>query len=135
MIKWLAGLFLIFIFVVVASADTGIGDHVYSFVFTVPIGDKIGHFFLMGTLSLLVNLAMGVRTARFGRYDILLGSLLVAIGVTLEELSQIWIASRSFSLLTLRTPRLVDSEIIVIVVGVIGPRVGGCGAMQSVHKK
>lgn len=101
MFKLLAVFFLLFILTVVASADTGIGDHVYSFVFAVPFGDKIGHFLLMGTLSLLVNLALGARTVQFGRYDILLGSLLVAIGITLEELSQIWIVTRSFSLLDL----------------------------------
>jgi len=64
---------------------------------SLPHGDKIGHFLLMGSLALLVNLAMDVRRINIrGRY-FLLGSLTVCLIVTLEELSQIAIPARTFS--------------------------------------
>jgi VanZ family protein len=70
-------------------------------LFQLPYGDKIGHFFLMGTFSLLVNLALEARTVRFGRFTPLLGTLIVLLLVTLEEISQNWVDTRTFSLLDL----------------------------------
>ena len=49
-------------------------------------GDKLGHFGLMGGLALCVNVSLDCRKWR--RW--LLGSIFVAVGCTLEELSQIW---------------------------------------------
>ncbi|MGI9457973.1 MAG: VanZ family protein [Aeoliella sp.] len=64
----------------------------------VPLGDKIGHFVLMGTLCLLANLALRTRSVELKRRQALVGTIVVAVGVSLEELSQLAIASRSFSI-------------------------------------
>lgn len=61
----------------------------------------MGHFILMGVLSFLVNLTLqGARRSIFSR-EVLLGSLIVTMFVVLEELTQIFIPSRTFSLVDL----------------------------------
>jgi VanZ family protein len=101
MLKWLAALFFGLICVIVLIANAGLGGRYFGLLFQLPYGDKIGHFFLMGTFSLLVNLALGARTVRFGRFTPLLGTLIVLFIVTLEEFSQNWVDTRTFSLLDL----------------------------------
>jgi VanZ family protein len=101
MIKWLALAFFGLICVIVVIANAGLGNRYFGLLFALPYGDKIGHFFLMGTLSLLVNLALEARTIRFGRFNPLLGTLIVLLLVTIEEFSQIWVPTRTFSLLDL----------------------------------
>jgi hypothetical protein len=70
--------------------------YILGFVGTIPFGDKIGHFFLMGILSFLVNLILEAREIVFGKIRYLLGSLIVAVIVTIEEFSQLFIRGRSF---------------------------------------
>ncbi|MGB1251029.1 MAG: VanZ family protein [Candidatus Promineifilaceae bacterium] len=104
MMKWIAGGFVIFILYVIYLANSG-ADHVFfQFVRWVPYGDKIGHLGLIGTLALLVNLAVGDRVVqgwRFGRNPLLLGTLVVSILVVLEELSQLFLVNRTFDLIDL----------------------------------
>jgi VanZ family protein len=93
MVPWLvfAG-FTVFIVFVVYAANTGQGGRYWSFLDAIPYGDKLGHVLLMGTLCLLLNLALRCRTV--GR--VLLGSVIIAVIVLGEELSQIFIATRTF---------------------------------------
>jgi len=70
-------------------------------LYAFPYGDKVGHFVLMGTFSFLVNMSLACRKIRFCRSQLLIGSLGVAVLVTLEELSQVFFASRTFSLVDL----------------------------------
>lgn len=66
------------------------------FVGGIPYGDKLGHFFLMGGFSLLLNLVLDAKNVDLWKFRCLLGSLIVAIVVTLEEISQIFVAGRTF---------------------------------------
>ena len=68
----------------------------FSAIRNIPAGDKVGHFLLMGLLSLLVNLSLRCRTVRLFARHVLFGSLIVWLAVTLEELSQIFLRYRSF---------------------------------------
>jgi VanZ family protein len=52
----------------------------------------------MGALSWLINLSIGARSARILSHNFLLGSAVVFIVVTFEEVSQLWFRSRTFSL-------------------------------------
>jgi hypothetical protein len=70
--------------------------YLLDFIGHIPYGDKLGHFFLMGGLSFLINLLLPARTVGFGRLRILLGSLLVLSVVTIEEFSQLFIRGRTF---------------------------------------
>ena len=70
--------------------------YVLDFVGNIPYGDKIGHFVLMGGFSLLLNLALQAKTFGVGKFNYLLGSLIVVVVVTLEEISQIFVSGRTF---------------------------------------
>lgn len=78
------------------------GKEYFFFHFSnMPFGDKISHFVLIGTLALLVNLSLQNRRIKIGTRYWLLGSVIVLIGVTLEETSQQLFANRSFDLVDL----------------------------------
>lgn len=55
--KRLAASLGIFILIFICLADTG-NLGILGFVYDIPYGDKIGHFFLFGLLSLLINLSV-----------------------------------------------------------------------------
>ena len=102
MIKWIAGAFILFIFYTIYLANNAAHDHIF-FVFVkwLPYGDKFGHLGLIGTLALLVNLAIGLKVFRgwyFGRTPILLGTIIISILVILEEFSQLFLINRTFDL-------------------------------------
>ncbi|HYO92569.1 MAG TPA: VanZ family protein [Pyrinomonadaceae bacterium] len=100
-LKHLAIVYALFLALLVFLAD----QRQYQFIFRVvrrtPYADKVGHFLLMGILSLLVNLALSCRKTRVGKVSFLTGSLIVAIVVTLEEFSHIFVRYRSFDLIDL----------------------------------
>lgn len=49
-------LFALFLVAIVYCADTGIARPVFDAVRALPLGVKVSHFFLMGTMSTLANL-------------------------------------------------------------------------------
>ncbi len=92
---------VIYIFIlagIIVLADYGGTQNVLSFFGDVPYSDKIGHFCLMGILSLLVNLVLEARGVQIWKVNYLLGRLIVSIFVLTEEFSQIFIRGRSFDL-------------------------------------
>lgn len=86
-----------FLYWIISAANTKTNNGLLSFSGGVPYGDKIGHFLVMGLLSLLVNLLLNSRRQSIGKRKFLLGSLIVAGIVTAEEFTQIFIPSRTFS--------------------------------------
>lgn len=100
-IKWLTGLFIIILILIVIIANLGLGSEYFPFIYNVPGLDKVGHFFLMGTLSFLVNFILKAKKINILSLDILIGSLVVIVVVTLEELSQLFLIYRAFSWLDL----------------------------------
>lgn len=102
-LKLLAGAYVSFLILVVVLADAHAFQPFFSLVRRVPLGDKFGHFFLMGFLSLVVNLSLGCRVYRVfgGRARVLKGSAVVLFVVALEEVSQLFFRHRSFDVLDL----------------------------------
>ena len=94
--KILLVVYIFILAVIIFLADRKGTRYMLNFVGNIPYGDKLGHFLLMGGFSLLLNLVLGARTAGFGKIRYLLGSLIVAVIVTLEEISQIFVAGRTF---------------------------------------
>ena len=86
---------------IVIAADKGALPGFVRSLYGFPGGDKVGHFLLMGALSWLINLSLEARPTRLLSRDILLGSVFVFMMVTLEEVSQLWFSTRTFSLLDL----------------------------------
>jgi VanZ family protein len=95
-IKILTAVYVFILAGIVVVADLKGTRYLLRFVYFFPYGDKIGHFVLMGTFSLMLNLALDAKTFRLGRLNVLVGSVIVLIVVTLEEFSQIFIRGRSF---------------------------------------
>lgn len=100
-IKVFASLFALFVISVVVQADRGALPNVLAPILVLPGVDVLGHFVLIGLLALFVNLALGGRSIRLLGCRCLLGSAVVGPLVFLEELSQMFIPVRSFSLLDL----------------------------------
>lgn len=95
--KWLTILFTLFIVLVVILADLGkLGN---LFITRIPYADKAGHFILYGILALLINLTL-FRSFPFERRKqvAIIGGLILALLIGLEEFSQQYFAERTFSL-------------------------------------
>lgn len=82
--------------VIVFLADRKGTRYMLNFVGNIPYGDKLGHFCLMGGFSFLLNLVLNAKTIRLLKINVLLGSLIVVIVVTIEEISQLFVSGRSF---------------------------------------
>ncbi len=92
--RWLPFLtFFAFIIAVIYAADRHLARGFFEWVQSLPLGDKAGHFVLMGTLAFLLNRALAGRTLRPG---VQLGGVIVAVFVVVEEISQRWLPWRTF---------------------------------------
>lgn len=94
-IKILAIVYILILAGIIILADLN-GTNYFAFIRRVPYGDKIGHFFLMGMLSFVVNLALRARRLKTWKLNFLLGSLIVGIAVAVEEFSQMFVSGRTF---------------------------------------
>ena len=93
-----AFVFALLIAGIVVLADRGeLYQHVQFFV-SFKHADKLWHFILMGTMSLLVNLALMARRVRLGVFSILVGSAIVTAVVSAEEMSQGLFENRTMDL-------------------------------------
>jgi hypothetical protein len=98
-IAWVALVLFAGIFVgIVVIANRGEGARWWGFLESVPYGDKLGHFGLLGTFSLLLNLALRGRRLTRAVPWVMLGSVLLAVAITAEECSQALLATRTFDL-------------------------------------
>ena len=101
LIKWLTGVFILVLILIVVIANLGLGSTYFPFIYSIPGLDKIGHLFLMGVLSFLVNFLLKAKKVQILSFSFLLGSLVVILVVALEELSQLFLIYRAFSWLDL----------------------------------
>ncbi|MDP4625452.1 MAG: VanZ family protein [Akkermansiaceae bacterium] len=90
--------FILFIISAVIIANRGEGGNWWSFIHDIPYGDKVGHVGLMGTLCFLCNLAFPCRSIKLPSGLVTPATLTVFTLVSLEELSQAFIPSRSCDL-------------------------------------
>lgn len=80
-------------------ANTGQETTLFLLARKVPGGDKISHIFFYGLLALLLNLSTKCKCIHIINISFYLGSILVFMFVTLEELSQYLIPTRTFDLI------------------------------------
>ena len=97
-IIWITGIYILLLMSIVYVADHHQYHDLFSIIRSVPGGDKYGHFLLMGVLSFLLNTSLRCREVDVCTRHVLLGSAIVSLAVTLEEVSQIFIQHRSFDL-------------------------------------
>ncbi len=94
--KWLTGIYLFILGVIVFLADQKKYQPLFRRVREMPYGDKLGHLILMGLFSFLLNMVLKCRTLRVWKIELLKGSLIVALIVTAEEFSQLFVRYRTF---------------------------------------
>jgi VanZ family protein len=99
--KWLTAVFIVLLILIIIIANLGLGPSFFPFIYLIPGADKIGHFFLMGILSYLINSLLKSRVLRLLSKEFLVGSLIVLVVVTIEELSQLFLENRAFSVIDL----------------------------------
>jgi VanZ family protein len=99
--KLLAMCYFLFLAVVVYCADSSAHQHLFSFIRSIPGGDKSGHFMLMGAFALLLNLSLSFRVVAVAGKALLIGSIAALTLITIEEFSQRYIPYRTFDLLDL----------------------------------
>ena len=104
--KWAALGVLCSFGVMVWDANRGALPETLALVFAFPGGDKLGHFLIAATLTYFLNRAFSGKRMCFKSKRFLLGSALTALIITLEEISQIFITSRSYSWLDLASDYL-----------------------------
>ena len=81
-----------FIGFIIYQADTAHYNYAFHMVGKIPYGDKIGHIVLYGFMAFLLNYGLGGR--KWFKQQI--GSLLVLVFSVVEEISQLYIPSRTF---------------------------------------
>ncbi len=91
----------LFIGWVIYLANTGQSSLFFQLVWAIPYGDKLGHLFLFGFLTLGLNVALKYKMFNLKQRGIYCGSTIVGIVVLLEELSQHFLPSRTFDLIDL----------------------------------
>lgn len=103
--KWILGgvaiLFLAFFSYVIYSANQGSLPLFIRRLYMFPGGDKVGHLILMGFLAFFVNLLLYPKSFRVLGQSLFIGTLIVSILITVEEVSQILISNRTFDLVDL----------------------------------
>lgn len=96
--KVAAAIYFFVLAAILAMANIRETQPLFEPIRALPFGDKGGHFLLMGGFSFMANLALKARTVRIRHTNVLLGSLLVGAVVLCEEISQIFLPSRTFDL-------------------------------------
>jgi polysaccharide biosynthesis protein VpsQ len=100
--RWLPfSLFLLFVAGIIVGSNLGLLIGITNWVNDLPFGDKWGHLVLIGLLTFLLNYALSGRKVKIGRLKILLGGTIVAVAMTAEEISQMWMPLRTFDLIDL----------------------------------
>jgi len=99
----LSGIFLAILFVgfavwLIHEANIGRDNALFKIVRATPYGDKIGHFFLAGIMTLAVNFVLRFRKIRLRGIRLPIGSVILFFVVIIEEGSQIFMMTRSFDL-------------------------------------
>ncbi|MEM7735193.1 MAG: hypothetical protein AAF267_05325 [Deinococcota bacterium] len=90
--------YVIVLLMIVIFAGLGRLGGVLNAIHAVPLGDKLAHFLLVGLLAYVVSVRLHGRGVRLFGMRILYGGLLIFVIMTLEEISQHWLASRRFDL-------------------------------------
>lgn len=90
--------FIAFLILVIIIADRGEGGKWWAFIDHIPYGDKVGHLGLIGTLSLLCNLAFHPCQPNWLPRWITLVTLILLVILSGEEIAQSFIPQRTCDL-------------------------------------
>jgi hypothetical protein len=91
-------IFVCFISWVIFQANVGSSNIIFELVNFIPYGDKVSHFILYGTLSVLTVIALNYRCVKVNHYSLPVGAILVLLIAIGEEITQLFISNRTFEL-------------------------------------
>lgn len=94
-------LFLVFFLYVIYSATQGTLPFFIRRLYLFPGGDKLGHFVLLGIASFFANQLLYPRHFLVFGKVFFVGTLIVLVAITAEEISQMFLAHRTFDLVDL----------------------------------
>ena len=100
--KWrFLPIFCCFIFIIwiIVQADLGIDNPFVQFVQQIPFGDKIGHICVFASLTFFLNYALSNAFFTLFKVKLLTGSILILSFALIEELTQLFFATRTFDFL------------------------------------
>ena len=100
-IRFLQIFYCIFILLVVVLADLGLMSWFREYASQYPGIDKVLHFILVGFLSWILIFAFNAKRLNLLGLSLFVGTIVTFSLVTLEECSQLLIATRRFELLDL----------------------------------
>jgi hypothetical protein len=80
----------------IAQANIGNSNIFFELVHSIPFGDKLGHFILYGTLSLLTIIAFNYKYVSINGYRIPYGAFIVLLLAIAEEVTQLFVSNRTF---------------------------------------
>ena len=86
--------FFLFISYIIFLADTASLNLGLEIVKVIPYGDKVMHAVLYGMMAMLLNYGLRYRAV----WGVQLGAIIVLTFATIEELSQIFIITRTFDM-------------------------------------
>ena len=90
--------FFFFITFIIFLADTADHNFAFRLIGHIPYGDKVMHAVLYGTMALFLNFGLNYKHFKFLGVYLQVGAIAVLVFATIEEISQYWIASRTFDL-------------------------------------
>ena len=100
--RYFAALFLAFIIGLIVLADADLLPDFINAIYDFPNGDKVGHFVLYGLLNFFITRAfLSSSPSRSRGWETLSIGLILSFVITLEEFSQKYFATRTFSYLDL----------------------------------
>ncbi|WP_370981620.1 VanZ family protein [Agaribacterium sp. ZY112] len=79
-------------------ANTGDKNTLFDIIATIPYGDKFGHSILYGSLTYSIIIASRFRVIKTGRIRLYYGVLFASLFSITEEISQLFIQSRTFDI-------------------------------------
>lgn len=91
----LAALGLLLFFFIAYWANTSSMPGWLKAIYDFPNGDRLGHFVIYGLLAYVFSAALGNRRLRLGRFSVAWGVLAAVALATGEEISQLFVASRT----------------------------------------
>lgn len=128
--RFITFLLFVLLFGLIYLANSGGGIFLRSILLEIPYGDKFLHLFLMGTITAFLNISLDLRKWTILGFPILAGTSLMAVGITLEEISQGFNPYRNFELLD-----LLSNYIGIFVIGSIPSYLTKVGFRWNVNGK
>lgn len=93
--------FFTFVAYIIFRANRADYNFAFYVVGSIPYGDKIAHALLFGVMAYLFNYGLKHKSFKIKKLTVPVGSTIVLLFATIEEISQYFIPSRTFDIFDL----------------------------------